>query len=230
MYKLIGLSFSLFLFIEISFSQVDDANVLKKGIYLTEKEAAKNSPSKTSSFTFTPQYGIIDGRDTVEFCDYLNLNDSTIKRKKIFGFSNGEDIYVRIIEYEETGLITSLLNNLFYHRFFKLNYVGRFSFIKIKPTKKMIVKYKDGEHKINISNLPNDPFFTIEDVWYFDKKGVLRKATEQAFYFLLKDDKDLSKKFAAERHKTSTTYVKYLIEMNDRYKHDFKSGMHSLKF
>gem|GEM_PF-5314688 len=94
------------------------------------------------------------------------------------------------------------------------------------PAKEMKVKTKDGIRTVRVSNQQGNPFFNIDDVWYFDKKGVFRKATEQAFFFLLKDDKDLSKKFSSERHKTSATYVRYLIEMNERYKHNFKSDYH----
>gem|GEM_PF-6414503 len=100
MIKQIGLLSFLLLFSKGIYSQVDNAHSLKEGIYVTEKEAATNSPSITSFFNFDPQFGIIDGKDTVRFCDYIKLNEPTVTSKKIFGFSNGEDIYLRIKEYE----------------------------------------------------------------------------------------------------------------------------------
>jgi len=205
-----------------TFSQkTSDSSKLIRGVYRTEEEAANNSPSITSGFRFSPQFGVIEPNDTVRFCDNIRLRDTTINRKKIFGFSDGKDIYVRIIEYEENGggLISTLLNPLFYHRFYKLNYVGKYSFIRIMPARRMSITDKEGKtEKVNVSNLQKDPFSSIDDVWYFDKKGVFRKATEQAFYFILKDDKDLSKAFAAERHKTAAVYVRYLTKLNERHK------------
>ena len=213
--------FVLIILIDINtFSQINNKNEkLKVGIYKTEKEAATNSPSVTADFRCTPLKGMIEPNDSIGFCDCIQLDDSTINRKRIFGFSNGKDIYVRIIEYEKTGLITTLLDPFFYHRFYKMDYIGKFSFIRIKPAKRMKVSTVEGKTvKDDVSNMQKDPLFTIDDVWYFDKKYVLRKATEQAFYFVLKDDKDLYKEFGAERHKNAALYVKYLIILNERYK------------
>ena len=219
--QLFQLFFLILLINSSTFSQINKGEKLKIGIYKTEKEAATNSPSITTDFRCTPFKGMIEPNDSIWFCDCIQLDDSTINRKRIFGFSNGRDIYVRITEYEKDGggLILTILNPFFYHRFYKLDYVGKFSFIRIKPAKRMKVITEEGKTvKVDVSNMQKDPLFTIDDVWYFDKKYVLRKATEQAFYFVLKDDRDLSKAFAREKPKNADTYIKYLMLLNERYK------------
>ena len=187
-----------------------DSLILKRGIYKTKEELLKNSPSILNPFSFT----ILSDTSSNGAIDFYskgyNFNDSSKPINKVFGFCDGKYMYVRIYEYE--NLISP-------HKFYRLNQLGKFPFVSIRKSVTHLLYLPLGLMPIVTIGLAAETALNPQtDVWYFNKKGTFRLATEQSIFFLLKDDKDLTKQMGAERYKNSNILIKYLKLMNERYK------------
>lgn len=210
MFKQLGILLFLFVITHNSFSQKNgDTSILIKGFYVSEKEAGKKSPSIRKSFTYKLQSGVQKDGDSIWFTNDYKFDDTSMCHCKYFGFCDGNDVFVRILDYEDMFSAK---------RYYKLKYPSKFSFICINPTNMIVSASNNKKIKVRILPFGSSSLFLPKAVWYFDKKGIFREATEQAFFFMLKGDKDLSKAFGAERYKNAATYVKYLTLLNERYK------------
>jgi len=206
--QLVILLIFLFFSKKLISQQKSDSVILKKGIYKTKEELLNNTPSILNPFSFT-LFSVASKNGTINYYTIgYQFDDTSKPQKKVFGFCDGNDVYVRIIEYEKG------FNE---HKFYRLTHLGKFPFITLNHTTIALPFYN------------TMPMFALGvaaytatspqiEVWYFNKKGVFSKATEQAFYFLLKEDKDLYKEFGSENHYNSNVYIKYLLKMNERYK------------
>ena len=195
--------------------QVTAGNKLKIGLYKEWNEFINNTPFITSAFVVIPKYQTnakenneTDTSSANEATDTLNdygyrLSDTTIRQKRIFGFFDGNRMYVAKYLFSE-----SLLEYLKKPRYVAVDHIGRYAFVTVDMKR----LYLSGLGVVDalISNPKSE-------IWYFDKKGTFRQATGQAIFFLLKKDKDFLKEFNAERNVTNEVLKKYLIKMNERY-------------
>lgn len=205
--QLVVLLIFLFFSKNLISQEKSDSVVLKRGIYKTKEELLNNTPSILTPFSFTLFSVASKNGDLNYYTKGYQFDDSSKPQKKVFGFCDGNNVYVRIKEYEKG------FNE---HKFYRLNHLGKFPFIALSHTT-IVIPFYNTMPILALGVAAYTASSPQTEVWYFNKKGVLRIATEQAFYFLLEEDKDLYKEFVSEKHKNSNEYIKYLLKMNERY-------------
>ena len=138
--------------------------------------------------------------------------DSTIKRKRVFRFLEVKAMYVSA---DFNGDIFNELQQWFY----KLDFIGKFSFFTVnsKIRSLMSTDVIGGAIHLAIKAVADNSIHATNELWYFNSKGKLLRATSQAIGYLLRNDNDFHEEFEKEKKFTDAVYRKYLIMMNGRY-------------
>lgn len=179
---------------------------LVSGIYRNEKEFIDNNPSIKVKAIVTPKYKTNNKNDTTSITYEAkffnaNFNDSAKQMRNSFGFCDGKN---RFIERDGAYYIIKGFGK---YPYFYEDSPFAFTFIDGNPL--IMVT------SILVSTTSN--LITPKVLVYYNKKGILRNATEQSIGFLLKQDKDLEKAFYKERPMNNNVFRKYLDKMNQRY-------------
>ncbi len=179
---------------------------LVSGIYRNEKEFIDNNPFIKASAIVTPKYKTNSKNDTTNItyeAKFFNANfsDSAKQIRNSFGFCDGKNRFI-----EKDGAYYMIKNFGKYPYFYE---DSPFAFTLINGNPFIMVT------SILVSTTSN--LITPKVLVYFNKKGILRNATEQSIGFLLKQDKDLEKAFYKERPMNNNVFLKYLDKMNQRY-------------
>jgi len=179
---------------------------LKKGIYYSYSHFISNKPTSTSPLAIDT---ILDYNETDTFIsgyDYHFL-DSSDKPKDLFSLYDGKNLYLYFGSSLKFSLMTGLRKMSYPSHLFQKADGGRFPYILLgRPVFISINGLVDAAASIN-----------KQELWYFNKEGKFLKATAQAIGVFLRSEKDLLKEYEKEKRYNNEVYIKYLIQMNQRY-------------
>lgn len=171
--------------------------VLKIGLYRTEKEFLRKEPSVVKSFKIIPVYRF-SKKDTIITAYTYQFLDSSSPLRNYYGLFDGKNMYLR-----------REFNNLC-----KFDCLGKYSFITLRKSRNLAFH---NLLSLGISAADKLMAGVNEEVWYYNKKGIFLLATKQAMFFLLRDEEDLKRCFIEEKVYTNDVFRKYLFIMNQRY-------------
>jgi hypothetical protein len=198
---------STFLFSQDTLTPLRTLQNLKRGIYFTYDEFAKNIPSISDSFTVIKDLKIStyeDGTSDSTFNGYtFKFFDSTKKVKKVFGFFDGERFFID----PKRGIVLRTKKH-----FTPVDYIGKYPFIELNSKKPITLL------TLGWGVLVDDIISKKKKVLlYINKDGELSEATPASIWFFLKKDKDFLKEYDLEKKANIEVYKKYLIKMNEKY-------------
>lgn len=169
----------------------------KVGVYKTYKDFLKNNPVISKPIRVIR---IKPGKKTISPKYRCVFDDSSSIDQRVWGIFDGEKIYYR------TGRAD----------FIPMNFAGKFSFYiykdytKLKATSPVYMAMRPALTKSGLGMFD----YSIN---FFNEKGTLKKATNQAIGWLIRNEKDFIAEYNKEEYLDNETFLKYLLKMNKRY-------------
>jgi hypothetical protein len=194
---------------------------LPVGIYYTSKSFIAKKPDLKKPFRVVVNYSKQFVADSIIYGNTFEMIDSTNIEGYVFGFYDGEDMYINIDQEIHGG---------FFHKnrggFFKVEKLGRHSYILTERGLQIpFVIFMPLTAAAAITTVSVNALMAAKassninkmDIYYFNRKRKLIKATPTGIGFLLKDEKDLFEAYENESKITNEIMLKYLKKINDRY-------------
>lgn len=201
---------SIKLIASVCFSQDSTTNNIlttkkfNKGIYVTFKEFKENSPSIISNFNVKIDSG--------KFIRYRLYDNKGKKIRRVYGFSDGINIYLNAKVYDQTNYFIPILalGKIIYFE----DFVGKLSAVASKSGLMMYgaiggaLAYAAGNYEAK-----RNPGWII---YMPDDDGNAYALSKQTLTSILKEyDKELLKRFKSEKNQSDyDTLMKYLVEFN----------------
>lgn len=191
------------------------------GIYFSSKSFIAKKSDLKKPFRVVVNYSQQFVADSVIYGNTFEIVDSTKIDHYVFGFYDGQDMYINIDQE---------INGGFFHKnrggFFRVERLGRHSYILTERGLQIpFVVFMPLTAAAAITTVSVNALMAAKaasninkmDIYYFNRKRKLMKATPTGIGFLLKDEKDLFEAYESESKITNEVIIKYLNKINDRY-------------